>query len=400
MDRLPTTSHDVWKDLFHAANHHVTHGVVAANNSQRNRIWRHWCNFVQPTFDPLLQGLDRNEQVTLLQAFMEWVRQGRIGRGTQVKAGSVQDALGAIGKTFELAGLPNPTYKPGTDRLDARLQRQLEALRRSDPPTRPQLAVPVSVPHWVFDQSRLSRSPHVQAVGDLCLIAFYFLLRVGEYTQTQATRTTRTQQFRLQDVVFFRQQQPMTNADLCNPNLQPDLVRLRIDNQKNGKRNQIISHHASNQRYCPVNACANRVRTLLNAGATPETPLCAYRPYPEAPFAYVTNDDIVDAVRAALGPTGTTDRGYRDKIVGSHSLRAGGAMALFNQGVEVTKIMKMGRWTSTAFMTYIHEQVDVVSRGIAEKMATAIPFVNLDTSPPESAYQPAHSQDTGTSNAV
>jgi len=192
----------------------------------------------------------------------------------------------------------------------------------------------------------------------------------------------------------------MTNADLCNTNLQPDLVRLQIDNKKNGKCNQIISHHASNQRYCPVNACANRVRTLLNAGATPETPLCAYRPYPEAPFAYVTNDDIVDAVRAALGPTGTTDRGYRDKIVGSHSLRAGGAMALFNQGVEVAKIMKMGRWTSTAFMTYIHEQVDVVSHGIAKRMATAIPFVNLDTSPPESAYQPAHSQDTGTSNAV
>jgi len=75
-------------------------------------------------------------------------------------------------------------------------------------------------------------------------------------------------------------------------------------------------------------------------------------------------------------------------------------MALFNQGVEVTKIMKMGCWTSTAFMTYIHEQVDVVSHGIAKKMATEIPFVNLDTSPPESANQPAHSQDPGPSNAV
>jgi len=176
MDRLPTTSQDVWKDLFHAANHHITHGVVAANNSQRNHIWRHWCNFVQPTFDLLLQGLNQNKQVTLLQAFMEWVRQGHIGRGTQVKAGSIQDALGAISKTFELGGLSNPIYKPGTDRLNARHQCRLEALRRSDPPTQPLLAVPVTVPHWVYDQSRLSRSLHVQAVGNLCLIAFYFLL--------------------------------------------------------------------------------------------------------------------------------------------------------------------------------------------------------------------------------
>jgi len=59
-------------------------------------------------------------------------------------------------------------------------------------------------------------------------------------------------------------------------------------------------------------------------------------------------------------------------------------MALFNHGVDVAKIMKMGRWTSTAFMTYIHEQVDVVSRGISEKMASNIPFVNLDITPPDS----------------
>jgi len=50
--------------------------------------------------DPFHQNLDRNEQIALLQAFMEWVRQGRIGCRTQVKAGTIQDALGALGKTF------------------------------------------------------------------------------------------------------------------------------------------------------------------------------------------------------------------------------------------------------------------------------------------------------------
>jgi len=163
---------------------------------------------------------------------MEWVRQGRLGQGIQVKAGTVQDALGALGKTFELAGISNPTYKPGTNQLDTRLQRQLEALRRSDPPTRPQLAVPAAVPHWIYDQAQLSKSPHVRAVGELCIIAFYFLLRVGEYTQTQINRSTRTQQFRVSDVIFFRNQQPMTHAKLVNTSCPPDLVRLRIDNQR------------------------------------------------------------------------------------------------------------------------------------------------------------------------
>jgi len=75
-------------------------------------------------------------------------------------------------------------------------------------------------------------------------------------------------------------------------------------------------------------------------------------------------------------------------------------MALFNQGVEVTKIMKTGCWTSTAFMTYIHKQVDVVSCGIAKKMATEIPFVDLDTSPPKLEDQQAQSLDIGHGNAV
>ncbi len=165
------------------------------------------------------------------------------------------------------------------------------------------------------------------------------------------------------------------------PHTHPDLVCLHIDNQKNGEQGQIISHHASLHCNCPVKACTNHICTLLKEGAIPETSICTYHPYPGAPFAYITNDNIVDAICAALKHTSTTGSGYRDKLVGSHLLCAGRATPLFNQGVEVGKIMKMGQWTSTAFMTYIHEQVDIVSWGIAEKMAVHLPFVNLDMSP-------------------
>jgi len=56
-------------------------------------------------------------------------------------------------------------------------------------------------------------------------------------------------------------------------------------------------------------------------------------------------------------------------------------MALFHQGVDATTIMKIGQWTSTTFMTYIHEQVNMVSRGAAEKISIDTPFVNLTMSP-------------------
>ncbi len=58
-------------------------------------------------------------------------------------------------------------------------------------------------------------------------------------------------------------------------------------------------------------------------------------------------------------------------------------MALFIQGYDTTAIMKIGRWTSTAFMSYIHEQLDVVSRGAAQSMSEVTPFVNLDTTAPD-----------------
>jgi len=137
---------DRWKALFHSANHHVTTGVVAANNTQRQRYWRHWRNFLRSSFDPYLQDLHPNEKISIIQAFGEWTRQGNLGRGKQVKAGSVQDALGAIGKSFELAGFNNPLYQPGTTRYHLRLERQIEAFKQTDPPTRPQLAVPSGHP--------------------------------------------------------------------------------------------------------------------------------------------------------------------------------------------------------------------------------------------------------------
>jgi len=69
-------------------------------------------------------------------------------------------------------------------------------------------------------------------MGELCLIAYFFLLRVGKYTTNDTRQTSQMQQFRLQDVAFFHQHHPLSFSTLqANPSL-PDLVRLCIDNQK------------------------------------------------------------------------------------------------------------------------------------------------------------------------
>jgi len=154
--------------------------------------------------------------------------------------GSIQDVISAIGKTFELAGLPNPLYQTGSTVCHIRVKQQLEAFRREDPPTQPQLAVPVAVPNWIYLSLRNSTRQHIRTIGELCLITIYFLLCVGEYIQTHATHWVCTQQFQLRDICFFFQQKLVPLKNLLQHLEQVDLVRLQINNQKMGEEDKSL----------------------------------------------------------------------------------------------------------------------------------------------------------------
>ena len=64
-------------------------------------------------------------------------------------------------------------------------------------------------------------------------------------------------------------------------------------------------------------------------------------------------------------------------LLGSHSLRAGGAMSLKLHGFDDTTIMKMGRWTSLTFLQYIHNQIAHLSKDVSRKMSQPLPFLNI-----------------------
>ena len=130
------------------------------------------------------------------------MRDGNAGRGHQVRHGSVSDALCAIGKTFEMACLPNPTYQPGAYGTHwCPLQQMLTAYKRDDPKVQPQLAVPVAVPEHLLSVINSQSDPQQLAVADLVNIAFYYLLRVGECTKPR-NHNTLTVPFRVMDVTF------------------------------------------------------------------------------------------------------------------------------------------------------------------------------------------------------
>ena len=70
-------------------------------------------------------------------------------------------------------------------------------------------------------------------------------------------------------------------------------------------------------------------------------------------------------------------KGYTVDRVLSHSLRAGGAMAMKLSGASDSTIMRIGRWTSLTYLTYIHSQIGALSEGVSWKMSQCFQFQNV-----------------------
>jgi hypothetical protein len=58
-----------------------------------------------------------------------------------------------------------------------------------------------------------SGTAHTRAMGDLSLIAFYYLLRICEYTiKGKRNNTKETVQFKLEDVTFYKKNEERTTT--------------------------------------------------------------------------------------------------------------------------------------------------------------------------------------------
>jgi integrase len=350
---------------------------VEASHKERKRYWRAWLEFCEHHhLDSELRYRDPKTTCDSLQAFAEFVRRGSVGRGRQVGAQSVQVALRAIGAHFELDSKPNPCYKDGTTPVYWKaLAQQIEGYRRHDPVPQAKLAVPVSVPHWCVRHGLDSTSPKAQAVGDLTITAFYYLLRVGEYTYHGPKHTRRTKQFRVSDVQFWSNGRVLPlNAGL-SALLNADSATLTLTNQKNGTKGAVIHNEATFDIHCPVQALARRVTHILSNTSALDTPLSAY--FEGKRCRHVLPSHINTTVKDAVRALNLHMCGFTAAFVSSHSLRAGGAMAMKLNGEDRDTIRKQGRWSSDTFLMYIHEQIAAFSTGISKRMSRHIPFINL-----------------------
>ena len=86
---------------------------------------------------------------------------------------------------------------------------------------------------------------------------------------------------------------------------------------------------------------------------------------------------MINLIRHAAKNLELHKSGIDIDLIGNHSLRAGGAMALKLLGKSDTIIMKVGRWSGLTFLQYIHNQIAHLSHNLAAEMSQDIPFLNI-----------------------
>jgi hypothetical protein len=248
---------------FHAADEGYYFGRVAVTTKNRQTHWANWMAYVRPLgLDPYLQGVRYTTKVSVLMGFAARVRHGYYGRGKRVAAGTVVGALMAVGQEITLACGDNPTKVMGSDKLLPRLSQIYNGWHKEDPPTTKQLFVEADVPELLAERGLVSTATSLdRAIGDLSLIAFYYLFRIGEYTvKGNRNNTKQTIQFKYKDVTFFKKNR--AGQLRCLPRNAPahliataDGTTLKLDNQKNGWKGVCIYQEANGKEYlCPVRA--------------------------------------------------------------------------------------------------------------------------------------------------
>ena len=359
----------------------IANGVTHQTSKTQQKYWEHWCSYTHACkSSPDLQQESTLHKAILLTGFAARVRTGALGLGYEVKVQTVSDAMAAISASLELGGKRSPALKAEGEFITP-LKRCLEGFRGDDPPAIPQLAVPVKLINHISTTAFSTSNPLTQATASLITIAFYYLLRVGEYTSPRRVKVngkwkaaTRTRQFRVQDVGFFKEGKVLTRKSPLATLLTADSATLKISNQKNGKMGQTI-HHESTGSTGAVAALAHRVHHILANGGKESMLLCMV--HHNDTWTPVSSTTINSTLRSHAKTLKLQAQGIDPDIIGSHSLRAGGAMALKLQDYPDTTIQKMGRWSSSTWLQYIHTQIAHISKGVASKMSEELPFLNI-----------------------
>ena len=356
-----------FRSTLRAAQKTVAKGVSSGRAKSTITSWEKWRDFTSELgLDPFLETF--GDKVPVLQVFIERVRSGELAsKGNPIRARSVEDYLRGVAQTFLSMGSNDPRLN-SANKTDFRIKRMLACWKKEDPPANRVKPIPIQVIRRIAAiAANLPPDAHVlRAVADMIIVAFFFLLRPGEYTDSPSDTTP----FALADVQLFLgpvrlNLETSTAAQL----LAATSAALTFTTQKNGVENEVIKLGRSGDPFlCPTLAIARRVLHLRASNAPGHTPLG--RVFTATGVHKVTPTLITKTLRDAVTFIGA-DLGFLPSEVSARSLRAAGATALLVANVDPDVIRLLGRWRSDEMLRYLHVSAEPVMRHFATQMLQA-----------------------------
>jgi hypothetical protein len=271
-------------------------------------------------------------------------------------------ALRSVGQTFVSMGSQDPRFTI-QNKMDFRPQRQLACYSKEDPPPDRVKPIPITIIWHVLSAALLSATIDNLGVADMIVLAFFFLLRPGEYTATASDTTP----FRMCDVQLFIGPVRIDPATADEQSLwSTTFASLTFTTQKNGVRGEVIGlGRSGDPEFCPVLCLVRRILRLRHSNAPAETPLATY--VSNQKWQPIKPADITVTLRlaaAVLGPT----YGFLPKDISARLMRAAGATALLCAQVDTDIIRLIGRWRPDEMLRYLHVQAEPVMRHFAQQM--------------------------------
>lgn len=224
--------------------------------------------------------------------------------------------------------------------------------------------MPLQIIRHIARLATFSALASSKAISDMIILAFFFLLRPGEYVDTNSESTP----FTLADVSLYFGNTYLDFATATDQQLlTATRVSLTFTTQKNGVRGEVIGLCASGDPLlCPVKAAARRVIYLRNNNAPPGTPLARLFTVSDD-ITSIKPRDITRTIQQAVRSIGV-NLGFLPSDVSARSLRAAGANALLLADVDPNIIRLIGRWKSDEMLRYLHVQAAPLMEQYAKKM--------------------------------
>ena len=211
-------------------------------------------------------------------------------------------------------------------------------------------------------------SSHDRVLWGAAVLAWFFLLRRSEYLCIQGRPSRHA--LRVKDVRFIDalERESTIYEDV-------DVVQLHIRSSKSDQKAKGVHLRLSKSKVnelCPVNAAWSLLMDAAQRKADEEELLCSW-----AKDQTISSEDMSTFTKAAAEVCDEDPKHFS-----THSLRSGGATALFKGGVPDLAIQKFGRWASDTYKQYARID-DQTVLGLAPSMVANVSRFNRASATPQ-----------------